>query len=221
MTATELKLDYFKVYDVENRAAKGSVALKGQFDRLAQKMQLAFLDFFANPVSKNGEPLYDKDAHLAWYRATQPPEPLRRVILENQFGKLEIVIGTGYGLLVPTEKVERGSALSKMLDHYKVYRVAYVGQVPTAHLQLKDQFGADEVTLGPPRFFAVPVNKKHGTKEYPINNKEAHLLIFSITPKDKKKELKLRNQFANGLAVSVVRSLMLAAPSLKREWKRV
>jgi hypothetical protein len=45
------------------------------------------------------------------------------------------------------------------------------------------------------------------------------LLIFSITTRDLQKTIKLRNQFARGTSVRVVRSLMLGAPSLKLEWK--
>jgi hypothetical protein len=220
MTAMELKLDYFKVYDVQNLPTESAITLKGQFDRATLKMQLALLDFFANPAAKNQEPMYDKNAHLSWYRGIQPGEPMRRVVAENQFGKCEFIIGSGYGLLVPTEKVEKGSALSQTLDHYKVYRVVdVVGQLPSARLTLKDQFGPGEVVLGPPRFFAVPVTKRHGDKQYPINNKQAHLLIYSITPKAIRKSIKLRNQFTNGLAVRVLGSLMLAVPSLKRDWK--
>jgi hypothetical protein len=221
MTAKELKLDYFKFYDVENREAQADLFLRGQFDRRPQKMRLRLLDFFANPVSKNGEPLYDKNAHLAWYRGVQPPEPIRRVVLENQFGKFDIRTGTGYGLLVPTQKIERGSAFPEQLDHYKVYRLVDVEQVPNKVLKLRDQFGSAEVKLRLPLYFAVPVIKRHGNKTYPIHNDRAHLLIFSITVRDLKKSLKLRNQFANGTGVRVVRSLMLAAPSLKREWKQV
>ena len=32
MTAKELKLDYFQIYDVANRQATGNVLLQGQFD---------------------------------------------------------------------------------------------------------------------------------------------------------------------------------------------
>jgi hypothetical protein len=221
MTAKELKLDYFKIYDVENREAAVDLLLRGQFDRRPQKMRLRLLDFFANPVSKKGEPLYDKNAHLAWYRGVQPPELIRRVLLENQFGKFDIRIGTGYGLLVPTQKIERGSAFSGQLDHYKVYRLVNVEQVPNKVLKLRDQFGGDEVKLGLPLYFAVPVMKRHGDKTYPIHNDRAHLLIFSITARDLRKNIKLRNQFDNGTGVRVVRSVMLAAPSLKRKWKQV
>ena len=93
MTARELKLDYFKFYDVENRDLSVDVTLQGQFDKRPVRMGLRLLDFFANPVSKNGEPMFDKSAHLSWYRGVQPTEPLRRVVAENQFGKFDFRIG--------------------------------------------------------------------------------------------------------------------------------
>jgi hypothetical protein len=221
MTAKELKLDYFKFYDVENREAEGDVLLRGQFDQRPQKMRLRLLDYFANPVSKNGEALNDKNAHLAWYRGVQPPEPPRQVVLENQFGKFDIRTGTGYGLLVPTQKVEQGSEFPKELDHYKVYRLLDVEGVPDKPLKLRDQFGGDEVKLRLPLYFAVPVIKRVGEKTYPIQNERAHLLIFSITTREVQKAIKLRNQFARGASVKVIRSLMLGAPSLKLEWKQI
>jgi hypothetical protein len=221
MTAKELKLDYFQIYDLENRTAAGNLFLQGQFDDGRRKMQLALVDYVANPVSKNAEPLYDKQAHLAWYRGVQPAEPMRTVVLENQFGKFEIRTGTGYGLLVPTQKVEPGSAFPQALDHFKVYRLVDVEQVPNVILKLRDQFGASEVRLRLPLFFAVPVRKWHGTKEVRIQNERAHLLIFGITARNIEKKVTLRNQITRGASVNVVRSVMLAVPSLKREWKQV
>jgi hypothetical protein len=221
MTAKELKLDYFKFYDVENRAADADVTLRGQFDRRPQRMRLRLLDFFANPVSKNGEAFYDKNAHLAWYRGVQPQEPMRRVVLANQFGRFDIRTGTGYGLLVPTQKIERGSAFPERLDHFKVYRLVDVEPVRNKVVKLRDQFGSDEVKLGLPLYLAVPVMKRHGDTTSAIHNDAAHLLIFSMTTRDLPKSIKLRNQFANGTPVRVVRSLMLGAPSLKREWKQL
>jgi hypothetical protein len=219
MTAQELKLDYFQIYDLENRPAAGNILLQGQFDDKRIRMQVALIDFFGNAVSKNGEPLYDKNAHLAWYRGVQPAEPIRRVILENQFGKFDIRTGTGYGLLVPTQKVEPGSAFPKTLDHYKVYRLVDVEPVPQKIIKLRDQFGPSETPLRLPLYFAVPVAKRHDTKDDPIINKPAHLLIFSINVRNVEKKITLRNQFSRGTAVNVVRSVMLAVPSLKREWK--
>ena len=221
MTAQELKLDYFKFYDVENRDARADLLLRGQFERRFQKMQLRLLEFFGNPASKNDEPVYDKHAHLAWYVGMQPAEPLRRVIVENQFGKFDIRTGRGFGLLVPTRKVERGSLFPEQLDHYKVYRLVDVERAPEKPLKLRDQFGRDEVRLRLPLYFAVPVVKRHGEKTYPIRNDRAHLLIFSMSSRELQKSVRLRNQFTNGVGVRVVRSLMLAVPSLKRDWKQL
>jgi len=218
MTAKELKLDYFQIYDLENKPAAGNILLQGQFDEKRIKMQLALVDFFGNPVSKNGEPLYDKNAHLAWYRGVQPAEPIRRVILENQFGTFDIRTGTGYGILVPTQKVEPGSAFPEALDHYKVYRLVDVEPVPHGIIKLRDQFGPSETPLRIPLYFAVPVAKRHGTTNYPIHNRTAHLLIFSINVRNVQKKITLRNQFSRS-TVNLVRSIMLAVPSLKREWK--
>jgi len=39
MTAKELKLDYFQIYDLENRPAAGNILLQGQFDEKRLKMQ--------------------------------------------------------------------------------------------------------------------------------------------------------------------------------------
>jgi hypothetical protein len=144
---------------------------------------------------------------------------LRAVQLENQFGKFDIRTATGYGLLVPTQKVEAGSVFPKALDHYKVYRLADVEHVPDVTVRLKDQFGLSEVRLSLPLYFAVPVAKRHGAKDYPIQNKRAHLLIFSITVRNVEKTVKLRNQFASGISARVVRSVMLAVPSIKHQWK--
>ena len=219
MTAKELRLDYFKIYDVKNVKAEGSMTLKGQFDKVAQRFELALLDFFANPVAKNAEPLYDQNAHLTWYRGIHGREPARRVVVDNQLGRAELKILGGAGLLVPTEKVERGSAFPKTLDHYKLYTVAEGAQAPRCQLKLRDQFGNDRVKVGVPRFFAVPVLKRRGDKVFPIQNDRAHLVIYSITSREAEKTLTLKNQFGGARRVSVVRSVMLAAPSLKVGWE--
>lgn len=219
MEATKLKLDYFKFYDVENQAAKAEISLRGQFDRRAVPMTVNVLDFFGNPVSKNGEPIYDRHAHLTWYRGLQPPEPMRHVLGKNQFGRFDIRIADSLGLLVPTQKVVRGSAFPETLDHYKVYRVVQFEKVPTVTRELRDQFVSESVRIGPPVAFAVPVSKTHRPPATTIHNPTAHLLIYQITPRDFQKRIKLRNQFAKDASVRVVRSLFLAAPGLKLEWK--
>ncbi len=223
MTAKELKLDYFKFYDVEDRGAEGDLVLQGQFDgEKGRKMSLRLLDFFANPVSKNREPMLDKNAHLSWYRGLHPADPTRWVALDNQFGHFELHIGRARGLLVPTLKVEERSAFPEGLGHYKVYQVLDGREAPGKPVELKDQFTGEEVRLGPPLFFAVPVTKQVGKKTFPIYNKDAHLLFFPFRGRDIGKTIKLKNQFApRGVSARVIRGVMLAAPSIKAAWKPV
>ena len=218
MTAKDLKLDYFKFYDVETRDLQADVTLRGQFDTRPQRMGLRLLHFFANPVSKNREPLYNKNAHLTWYHGVQPAEPLRRAVIENQLGKFEIRTGTGWGLLVPTQKIEEGSAFPEELDHFKIYRLAAVIEPPGVTLKLRDQFGNDEVKLLYPQFFAVPVMKRYGEKMYNIHNEHAHLFIVSITNKHIDKTIRIRNQFTRA-SLHVLGSLTIGIPSVKHEWK--
>ena len=84
---------------------------------------------------------------------------MRRVSGKNQFGKFDIRIGNSLGLLVPTQKVIRGSVFPETLDHYKVYRVVQFEKVPTVTRKLQDQFVSETVRIGPPIGFAVPVSK--------------------------------------------------------------
>jgi hypothetical protein len=219
MTAQELALDYFQIYDVVNKEAAGEVLLRGAFDVGRQKMRLSLLDYFATPVSKDGEPYVDRHAHLTWYRGIQGPEPVRAVTLENTFGKLKIRIATGAGLLVPTQQIAQGSPFSDRLDHYKVYRLAEVRRVPSSTLKLQDQFGSSKAQVQAPLFFATPVDKRHRTKQFEIQNPHAHLLIVGISVRDLEEKVSVRNQFDKRTSLEIGRSVLLAVPSAVRDWK--
>lgn len=219
MTAKELKLDYFKLYDVENVAAKYRVTLKGQFDNEPVGADLTVLDFFANPAVKNGEPLFDKSAHLTVYRLFQEkPEPTRLVRYANQFGEFEIKTGNAFGLLVPAKKHESGLELSKELGHYKLYWVVEPGKAPERTVKLKDQFRTEEVAVGGAVLFGVPVEKTYRRKVSGITNPEAHLVIYRIPPRTVQKQIKVTDQFGER-GLTVIRSLLVAAPAIKLRWK--
>src|SRR5262245_51349107 len=161
MNAKQLKLDYFKVYDIENNTLQDKVLLQGQFDKDPDRVLLLFLSHFANAVSKNSEAFFNKNAHLTWYAIQQDfAEPRRQIVVENQFGKQKFLIGRALFLLAPARKFEPGSVVPKGLDHFKVYQVLE-GQPVNKSVKLQDQFGADEVKIGPPLLFATPVKKSH------------------------------------------------------------
>ncbi len=219
MDARELKLDYFRIYDIENCAAKGAVSTRGQFDRTVKRGLRADLDFFGVCTSKNREPLFNKSAHLTWYRLTRDvTEPTRMVNVRNQFGEARLWIGRVEALLCPAQKVERGSEFPRGLDHFKVYRVLDYGKPPDAGVALRDQFGSEETTVVVPDFFAVPVLKRVGRKEFPVVNPKAHLVIYRTPPRSSAKRATAVDQFGRW-PVRVVRAVGLAVPSLKLDWK--
>ena len=150
MTAKELKLDYFQIYDVANRQATGNVLLQGQFDSRLLKMELALLDFFANPVAKNAEPIYDKNAHLTWYRGVQPSEPMRAVVLENQFGKFEIRTGNRVRVARPDPESRIGECVPQDSRSLQGVSISGRGEGSQCHPQaagsIRRQRGSTETT---------------------------------------------------------------------------
>lgn len=218
MNATDLKLDYFLFYDVANQVLNEPIRAQGQFDDEPESLRLTDLNLFANPVSKNGEELHDRYAHLTWYNVFDPaPEPTRSVEVANQFGQQKILTGRTIGFLAPTHKYEHGSQFPKELDHFKVYLVLH-GEGIDKEVKLEDQFGDGKVDVFYPIAFAVPVWKQHGNATFDIHNDDAHLLIYRITPRNLEKSVLVRDQFGRR-QLHVYRSLLLAAPSKKLNWK--
>lgn len=220
MNAQDLKLDYFKIYDVGDYKVDYQVRLQGQFDEEPQDAELTLLSYFANPVSKNGEPIYNRNAHLTWYRLySQIPEPTRNVMVENQFGQQKIIIGKSPALLAPARKQERGSQFPVDLDHFKLYWVLE-GEPVNQGVELKDQFSGEEAKVFYPLFFGVPVQKEYQGNVSPIHNKKAHLLIYKITPRSLQQARAVRDQFGMRY-LFFLRSVLLAVPGIKPEWEEL
>lgn len=220
MNAQELNLDYFKIYDVKDYRVEYWVALQGQFDEEPEKAELLVLSYFANPVSKNRESIYDRNAHLTWYWLYQPiPEPTRMVVVENQFGQQKIVIGKPAALLAPAQKRQKDSQFPMELDHFKLYWVLERESVDKS-VALQDQFGSEEARVTYPVAFGVPVQKEYEGKVSHIHNDEAHLMIYSITPQSLRQTRVVRDQFGRHYLI-FLRSVGLAAPSVKLEWQEL
>jgi len=236
MKAIELNLDYFQIYNLiepiplvrrlrpEARICK----LKDQFDEEPIKGIVEMLGKFADRVSKNEEPLYDKNAHLTIYRLKRPePVVMRRVSVANQFNHeepQEFYTREVLGLMVPARKrfARRAFTDETELDHYKIYRVVEAKPVETL-VNLEDQFGRRETTVHHPVLFAVPVWKKR-EKEYPIINEEAHLTIYAVNGMELKPiVIDILDQFfpSKPLRLKMDISLLLAVPSKKLDWEKI
>lgn len=218
-TAADFRLDHFKVYVVKEQPVEHVVAYKGQFDKEPNKVALRVITHFANPVSKNGEKILDKNAHLTWY-AFRPEreDPKRVVVIENQFGPQKLIIGQARWLLVPTHKLEKGSEFPKRLDHYVGY-VVLEGKSIGKAVSLEDQFGGEkESAVRLPKVFCVPVEKYHADKVTKIINERDHLTVYDITPREHETKIKTMDQFGDhGLAV--LKSVWLCVPTAKLEFE--
>jgi len=218
----EFKLDHFKLYEVEPYSAVGHTPLlQGQFDSRDRPFALQLLRQFGNPVSKNGEGIKDKNNHLTAYEiGTTFPEPQREVVLENQFGRQKLRIGPVLFLLVPALKIEPGIEFPKDLDHFKCYQVLQ-GPSLDVTVSLEDQFDSEErVKVWDPMFFGVPTLKKYGGQTYEIKNPEEHLTAYSIASKEYHLGRRVQDQFQKEpIQLAITRSVGLAVPSMKLEWR--
>jgi hypothetical protein len=236
MTAKDLQLDYFQFYALENpkdvRELSPAVMLKGQFDEEAEWAKLASLTLFGNPVAKNKEAIFDKNAHLAWYKLLKITDPFEKltVQIENQFGRQEILIYDVRAVLVPAQKaivklieLPGRSKFSRptKLDHYKIYRVIE-GKPVNKPIHLEDQFHRMETGVYFPTGFAVPVTKEHHGKTSPIHNAKAHLTIYQMKPSgDMRQVINVRDQFGTYRYLKIGVSYLLGVPSKKLKWRKV
>lgn len=217
----EFKLDHFKLYEVQPYSMAATAILRGQFDSAERPFALGLLRQFANPVSKNGEGIKDRNNHLTVYEIqTTAPEPSRVVVLENQFGKQELRIGPVLFLLVPALKIEPGIGLPENLDHFKCYRVLQ-GPSLDAFVSLEDQFDSEKgVHVWEPMFFGVPTLKKYGGRTEEIKNPAEHLTVYRITSKEYQLARNVQDQFhTKPIQLNITRSSGLGVPSLKLDWK--
>jgi hypothetical protein len=230
MNAKDFKLDYFQFYDIENpkdiRELSPLIRLRGQFDKEEpESAKPQFLKKFANPVSKNGEPIFDKNAHLNWYNLTSSdPRIVRHVKVANQFCEQgqELMTYGVIALLAPAQKRKARGEFTRptKLDHFKIYRVINEQRVDKPPIKLVDQFHSREASVYRPVAFAVPVTKTVNDKAYSIHNHESHLTIYQVTPsKDIQDVIDARDQFGTHRSLKMGVSYLLAVPSKKVEWK--
>lgn len=232
MNAKEFKLDYFEFYDLEEPKELGElsplITLRGQFDEdHPEWTRPRVLRRFGNPVSKNGEPIFDKNAHLTWYNITSSdPVTRRSVTVANQFWKKgqELVTFEARAMLVPAQKRVPGGEFTKpaKLGHYKVYSVLNEAHVQGPPVKLADQFQDREAEVYRAVAFAVPVTKELHGKEYPIINPRAHLTIFKVRYSNEMPTVIVaRDQFGTHRRLKIGVSYLLAVPSKKIDWKEL
>lgn len=221
MNAHDLKLDYFKLYNIEPMPhVSYRVSLEGQLDELPEKAELSRLRMFATPASKNGEPLYDRNAHLTLYELEVRPwilDPGFRIVTESQFGHHRFDVKHEFALLAPAKKYEPGLRHPRHLDHYKMYSIDPHHRVSLdVDVTLEDQLGKVEGRIETLMAFGVPVDKEHDGKSYEVNNETAHLMMFKCETAQMGRHKQVRDQF-DRYRLYLGRGRYLLVPCLKHE----
>ena len=103
-------------------------------------------------------------------------------------------------------------------NHFKFYGVdeataEYVGK----DVQLVDQFGAIDATVGWPLRFGNPVEKVHGDVVTPIGDKDHHLTFYSLEYEGEPQSWRVmvNNQFQDDQELTVFGPVALAVPTQK------
>jgi hypothetical protein len=236
VTPARPALDHYKCYAVRARDDDNDddddrsdlkVTLKDQFGR--HDARIGSSQQLCNPVSKNGAPINQKDAHLLQYRIGPVPATFakRRVEVKNQFGSQILEVRRPETLAVPSSKSTTGTpgAPPTLLDHFECYPVGDGGEdddddtsagFTPRTVVLKDQFKEETVRVTRPSALCNPVEKTRDGKVTPIGSAKEHLVCYAIkAAKAKRLDVTVRNQFGD-TRLRVGDPASLCVPSEKR-----
>lgn len=148
------------------------------FDQFGEySTDFVILDKFANPVEKNGEPIFEPLLHQTWWLIDNP-QPGWLVRLENQFGLQDWYVGDGRYLVNPALKNEPGQP--PPWNHYECYEAQ--GPAMGMPVQLIDQFGFYDAIVMEPELFCNPCAKDAFGILYDIIDPAIHLACYRLDP---------------------------------------
>jgi hypothetical protein len=208
-------IEHFKCYGVtpSDQFSPLEVELKDQFG--SGKVRVNAPDVLCNPVGKNGQEIKDRSTHLTCYpiEELEPSKLPPSYVVENQFGSLTLKIGKTQRLCVPSLKHPVVDGEPKG-DHLTCYTAKPTeGEVKALSFELKDQFGAEAVSIQDPRVVCTPTSKNEGA----ILDRELHYecrQIVDVSPTFQPRKVTVENQLGR-FTFSVEKPDLLCAPSCK------
>ena len=114
-------------------------------------------------------------------------------------------------------------------DHYKFYFAEWQGGEPPeklpADVQLVDQFGTFNATVGEAYWFGNPVEKVHGDMVTPISDPDRHYTIYDLDYEEgwepQSWQVTVKNQFGENQELTVQGPFYLAVPTQKEDHEMV
>jgi hypothetical protein len=215
--AQQFSIDHFQCYRSTPRKIKPrTVTLRDQFRK--SKARVISRLTLCNPVSKNGEGIQDKRAHLVCYGIKSKPAFQRRdVLVRHQFTKgMRLRVVRPWRLCLPSGKSETDPKPTDIpkLDHYQCYLVKPLDRFKPRAVKLEDQFGAAKGRVGKAFQLCNPVSKNGGDVLRPREHLVCHHL--AARPEFDPRKVWITNQFERGRRIKAVRRESLCFPALKR-----
>jgi hypothetical protein len=223
------RLDHFVCYLIQPPQFEGHGALSmiDQFNLKPVPFKLTSRELLCNPVSKNQEPIINRQAHLVAYAMEGPASQPRNipVLVTNQFGANQRYIVLGQNrFLVPTGKVALGPTtaappvppIPERFGHYACYAVKPEGAFPQRDVVLQDQFGRLQGEVYEPAFLCNPAEKFiDGKQAGPVVNQRDHLMCYALKTGFQPRKAIIHNQFETR-EIEAVRPAFLCVPSIKQ-----
>jgi hypothetical protein len=177
--------NHYKVYNSTPTPLHRVLKLSDDFGLLGVT-DLIF-DRFSTPAEKILEdgtdyPIINDVVHMDWWNFKPVPSK-HVVIVTDQFGQNQWVVGSAHYLLTPSLKNvnpdPRGGPPPPVWNHYLCYD-ALKGPLLNQRVTLIDQFGNVQVVVLAAKYFCNPVEKNDQGKIYPIIDKTAHLACYQV-----------------------------------------
>jgi hypothetical protein len=210
-------LEHFKCYKTKRkRFRKQRVRTEDQFGKSRYKVKKR--KELCNPVQKKREPWVNRRAHQQCYavRGESIDQP---VAVLNQFGIQNLLVKSAQRLCLPTEKRELPGPKSKRIrvpiEHFTCYGIEaqsplYSRQALPRKIRTKDQFRAESVKLGRPKWLCAPTEKNREGFHLPIQ----HEVCYAIKGRKARKKVQIKNQFERQ-RLKVQKPKLLCVPSAK------
>jgi hypothetical protein len=219
IAAQQFSIDHFQCYrSTPHKFKPRTVTLRDQFRK--SKARVASRLSLCNPVSKNGEGIQDKTAHLVCYGIKSKPAFQRRdVEVRHQFTKgMRLRVIKPWRLCLPSGKSETSSEPQDIpkLDHYLCYRTKPLDRFKPGRVKLEDQFGGVEGRISRAFQLCNPVSKNGGDVLRPREHLVCHYLKAG---KFDPRKVWITNQFEKGRRIKAIRRESLCLPALKRVLK--
>ena len=198
------------------------VRLQGVFDDAYVANEISSIRYVSIPASVDGDGVEHQERFQIWHQINDGENIPRNVTYADQFGERTLLIRDADFLVVPADGVVARRAESDRISgqHYKAYITSASGL--GQEVVVSDGVSQDNVIVGAPRYFLVPVEKVHDGTTSPIEDASTYLVVYNIAPRFNLtgSGASMSDQFFDG-NLDLMQKFFLAVPAKLADWNVV